>query len=288
MIKFIVIETDTHAGHKHGLCPRVIETNEDGEYYPALTSTQTRLLELREQNFARLTELIKRKKWLYIHGGDQTQGNAHRDSLMTGRMSDQLAIARGNMDPILAMKPNHIRIVKGTNSHEFEEGNAADILHHSYRERYPKLDIETIWHGLTDFDGFRMDYKHHGVSGGSRQWTYTNTAHSYLRSEMMTELNWGRTPPQLYVRAHIHIDLIATEDVKHNGKWYQSKLITVPSMCGIGCYERRAVKNLSRLINGMTVVEVRDDRIYDIHQWHDTSDLRFEERIGNERTKTKV
>ena len=56
-------------------------------------------------------------------------------------------------------------------------------------------------------------------------------------------------------------------------------MITVPSMCGIGCYERRAVKNLSRLTNGMTVVELRDNHFYDFHHWHDTIDLRFEETI---------
>jgi len=279
MKKFIAIETDTHAGHKHGLCPRVVETNEDGEYYPALTATQTRLLEIREKNLEALKDLVKRSKWLYMHGGDQTQGNTHRDSLMDGRMANQTMVAFHNMRPVLEMNPNHIRIVKGTNSHEFEEGNIADILHNYYRMSYPKLDIKTVWHGLTDFDGYRIDYKHHGVSGGSREWTKTNTSHNYLRSEMMTELGWGRIPPQLYVRAHIHIDLVVCEDVKHNGKWYRSQLITVPSMCGIGCYERRAVKNLSRLVNGMTVVELRDNRFYDFHHWHDTIDLRFEEQI---------
>jgi hypothetical protein len=279
MKKFVVIETDTHAGHKHGLCPRVVTTNEDGEYYPSLSPVQVRLLEIRERNLEALKELVKRSKWLYLHGGDQTQGNAHTDSLMDGRMANQTMVAYENMKPVLEMKPNYIRIVKGTNSHEFEEGNVADILHNYYRMSFPKLNIATVWHGLTDFDGFKIDYKHHGVSGGSREWTKTNSAHSYLRSEMHTELGYGRRPPDLYVRAHIHVDLIACEHVKHGDKWYHSYLITVPSMCGVGCYEYRAVRNLSRITNGMTVIEIVDNHIWDIHQWHDTMDLRYMETL---------
>ena len=279
MRKYIAIETDTHAGHRHGLCPRVIVTNEDGEYYPSLSATQVRLLEIREKNLDALKQLKKRDKWLYLHGGDQTQGNAHSDSLMDGRMANQTMVAYENMKPVLEMKPDYTRIIKGTNSHEFEEGNSANILHNYYRMSYPKLDIKTVWHGLTDFQGFRIDYKHHGVSSGSREWTKTNTAHSYLRSEMMTELNWGRIPPQLYVRAHIHVDLVVCEYVKHGERWYKSYLVTVPSMCGIGCYERRAIKNLSRATNGMTVIEILDNKVWEIHQWHDTVDLRFEEQL---------
>jgi hypothetical protein len=279
MTKFVVIETDTHAGHKHGLCPRVVETNEDGEYHPSLNATQQRLLVIRETNLEKLKALKKRRKWLYLHGGDQTQGNKYQNDLMTGRMANQLMVAFFNMLPVLEMKPTYTRIVKGTNSHEFEEGNASDILHNSYCMKFPKLDIKTVWHGLTDFDGFRIDYKHHGPTGGYREWTKTNSAHLYLRSEMMNELSWGRIPPQLYIRAHIHVDLVACEHVKHNGKWYQSYLVTVPSMCGVGCYERRAIKNLSRITNGMTVIEILDNKVWEIHQWHDTMDLRYEEKL---------
>lgn len=278
---YIVIEGDTHAGHRHGLCPSVMtvkdkDDGEDVDIYPNLNAVQKRLLAIREANLSKLPELVKRKPWLYIHMGDQVNGEKYIDDAMEIGRYKQTMIAYHNMAPILDLNPKYVRIAAGTPSHD----NDTDlILADYYQQHYPKLDIRTAWHGLTAFHGYRIDHKHHGPNGGYRNWTKGNAAWHYLRSEVMDECNAGREPPSLYLRGHIHVDLWVTFRHKWRGKWYTSDLVTVPSMCGVGCYARQAIRNLKSVTNGMTIIEIRDDRLYDVHWWADTQNLRYEEEI---------
>ena len=234
---------------------------------------------IRQANLARLRGLVKRKPWLYMHLGDQTHGDKYVDSdtAQAGEY-EQTAIAYANMIPVLDMKPTAVRIAMSTPSHAFG-GNADKVLHGSYRMHYPELDIRTGWHGLTNFKGFSIDHKHHGPRGGSREWTKTNSALLYLKSEAEGEMRAGRKPPDLYLRAHIHVDLMATYAYEWRGQWHETRLITLPSMCGVGCYARQTIINLKSVTNGMVIVEVRNDRFYAAHRWTDTQDLRYEEVI---------
>ena len=273
---FIVFESDTHAGHREGLCPEKVEYIEDGELtevYPERTATQKRLWNLREANIEKLPELLKRKPWIYCHMGDQTQGNKYIDSLHKIHDWEQVTLAEFNTIPIAQIKPapKYMYFAKGTPSH----ANGMDReLEVRYNMRFPKMDIRTVWHELIDFGGFTIDAKHHGPPGGNRNWTKGNSAFHYLKSEMMDEFSMGSFPARLYARGHIHTQLRAGCEIKNRGQWNQSELITIPSMCGIGCFERQVVKNLKTVTNGWVIVEIRDGRIYEKHDWAQTVDIR--------------
>ena len=280
---YLVLEADGHSGHKQGLSPsKITVTNpdkaKDEEIPMELSGVQQRLLSIRTANIHRLKSLVKRKDWMYMHLGDQTNGGKYIDDAKELGSYKQTAIAYANMVPILEMKPSCVRVAMSTPSHAYG-GDADLVLHNQYRMHYPGLDIRTGWHGLTNFKGYRVEHKHHGPKGGYREWTKTNSALLYLKSEAEYEMRQGRKPPDLYVRAHIHVNLMATYTYEWQGQWHETRLITVPSMCGVGCYARQTVINLKSVTNGMIVVEMRDGRFYDTYRWTDTQDLRYEEVI---------
>jgi len=272
----IAIETDTHAGHEHGLCYPELEGPDGEKERVSLNPTQQKLWELRENNLVRLRKRVKRKKWMYIHVGDQTQGNKYWDSVAALTISRQNKIAYANMLPILRMKPDYIRIAKGTPSHEFGDGGSAEILHNYYRMKFPKLDIKTKWLGLINIDGYKIEYRHRGPGNGSRSWTKHNSCQNYVKSEWFDELKAGEIPINLYLRGHIHTRHFVTFRDWWRNKMYTSHLIISPGMCGVGVYEQSALQSLKRITVGMVVF---DTEANDGEFWTETFDLRDEERI---------
>lgn len=276
----IAMESDKHAGHEQGLSyPELVDVDGEREPYQ-ISATQRRLYEIRENNLKLLKMKRgrgrKKKKLVFIEGGDQTQGNKYYDSVAEVNMSRQQKIAYTNMLPVLELEPDYLRICKGTRSHEFGDGGAAVILDNYYRMKFPKLNIKTVDHGLFNIDGFRIDYKHHGPNGGAREWTKSNPPLNYLKSTMWQEFTNGRTPANLYVRAHIHVERWVTWHEKFRGVWYTSHLVTLPSMCGVGAYELQAVRNLTYITNGMVLF---DTDLQQAYFWTDTLDLRVEEVV---------
>lgn len=286
-ISYAVFESDPHGGHKQGLCPESIkvldpDTAEEVDRPLHLNPTQTRLLAIRQANLARLAELVHRKRWLYMQLGDQTQGGKYPDDAFEVGEYEQTAIAYANMEPVLSMSPTAARFAMSTPSHAFG-GGADKILHNAYRMHYPKLDIRTGWHGITHWQAgggdFVIEHKHHGPHGGYREWTKTNSAYLYLKSKVERSIKAGRRPPDLYVSGHIHVNLMATYAYEWHGQWREARIITIPPSCGVGCYARQAVLELESVTNGMVVVELHDGRFYDVYNWTDTQELRYEEVI---------
>ena len=143
-VSYVVFESDSHGGHRQGLSPSSItvldpDTAEEIERPIALSPTQERLLAIREANLARLSETVHRKRWMYMHLGDQTNGDKY-DENADPRTYEQTAIAYYNAVPILALKPTAARFAFSTPSHAYG-GSADKILHNAYRMLFPKLDI---------------------------------------------------------------------------------------------------------------------------------------------------
>jgi len=280
----LAVASDKHGGHRLGLLnPETVLEDEDSkgnlvQWTPKLEPFQKYLWDLHLEHIEKTKELAGKDEIIVFDNGDLTAGNKYPHEQISTRIADQFDIAAYNLRPWLDL-PNvkTVRITKGTGAHTFSEGSSEIIVQRMLKERYPKKDIRTIYHGLAKINGVRIDYTHHGPGTGSRNWLKGNNARYYMRSIIEDELDFGNTPPDLIIRGHYH-EYIEEYLVKmFRGKRYKVQLNIIPSYCGIDSYARQITRSTYILQHGMVCYEVVDGKILDSYPLMNTIDIRTKE-----------
>lgn len=268
MPHYILVITDTHAGHKLGLCnPNVMlyDQTEEGqvvEYSPTLNATQMHLWGIYEETLKRLSKIANGDEISVIHLGDHTTGIRHPEQLVSNRIADQIIIAKANLEPIYELENlKNVRLTIGTGTHEFEEGTSAIIVGKALEENHPTIDTKVVYHGLANIGGVTIDYSHHGPSRSSRVWLDGNNARYYLKNIMLSELSVGKFPASMYLRGHIHEPIDEQVGVFVDNKYIQSRIIVIPSLCGLSDYARKATRSTPRIINGAIILKVSSGEV---------------------------
>lgn len=282
--RIIALFADTHGGHKLGLYnpnTQLLEESPDGDlipYTPEPTAFQHYLWPLYLSHIEAVVKWAGDDEIVPIHNGDECQGDKYKDHLVSTRMADQPEIAVSNLRPWCEL-PNvkSMRLLKGTGSHAFSEGSSAIQVCRVLQGLYPDKDIKAPYHNLIDIDGFTIDIAHHGPFPGSRKWLRGNVARYYLRDLMFNEIMAGKKPPDLVVRAHYHNVVTETLDVRGNGTTYTSRLVVLPSYCGLGDYGRRATRSTPKITNGMMAYEIIDGKLSRVLELTKTLGLRTKE-----------
>ena len=275
---------DQHGGHLLGLLnPETkikIEDQSGRKYWHTfdLNPPQEHLWKLYTDGIENVKKLAGKDPVVVLELGDLTQGKKYISQWVSTRLSDQIFIAEANMLPWFKLKNLvAVRLVKGTDSHGFGEGSADLTVEGLLQRRFPKRNIETLFHGLGDVLGISVDYAHHGPYTGSRNWLKGNVARYYLRSAMMDEIQAGNHPPHLYIRGHYHSYAEEYLRISNANHVYKSWLTVLPSFCMLGDYARQATRSQFSVTNGMVAYEVIDNRIVDIHTFFETVDIRTKE-----------
>jgi hypothetical protein len=283
----VVVLYDLHGGHKLGLLsPNTVleDADEEGriiQYNPKLSAPQQYLWKLYMSGIDSITTLAEKDDVVCICGGDITQGNKYISEQLTTRMSDQILIANANFEPLLKIKNmKAIRIAKGTAAHNFNEGSSEILLNDSLHKSYPTLDTAVLYHGLWNVRGVNIDYAHHGPTGGSREWLRGNEARYYLRSILYSELKFGNIPPDLVLRGHYHTYIREVVIMSDSTGEHESTIIIMPSMCMTGDYAIQSTKSAFVITNGIVAIEIINSKIYKVHQFMSTLDLRTKEAFG--------
>lgn len=283
--KIAVAISDTHGGHRLGLCsPNVLlNDNVNGQlrtYSPQLSYTQQFMYDSYIEWQKEIMALAGKDDVIVIHDGDPTHGKASFLELMTSKLADQELIAQANMESWLQYKNvKAMRFGVGTGIHELGEGSSSEIIANALSGKYPKVDIKVVYHGLLNFDGFTIDYAHHGPFIGSRTWLKGNELRYYLRSIMMSEIMEGRTPPNLILRGHYHVYHREFLEIKANGNVYESWAILLPGFTFKDDYTRRATKSEFKQTIGMVAFEIIDGHLYKTHPLTQTVDVRTVENL---------
>lgn len=280
--------SDTHCGHRLGLClPGTVLTDYDekGRRYDwevRLTATQKYLAEKYERDLQAVAELATAcDDTVVLHDGDLCQGLKHFQSLMSNNLEHQVIIARDVMRPWLVrpeLKVSKLRFVQGTAAHTLE-GAIEPLVAHMLQAQFPGGDIEVVFHGLFTVDGVAIDCVHRGPYPGSREWLRGNVARLSLRSMMLRELLDKRRPPDLVIRAHYHRCVEEEEYVDSAGVRYRSKLVLLPSYCGMDLHGHHATQGLSWQSHGLVVFIVEGGKVVDTKPLVESLDLRTEEEL---------
>lgn len=281
--RIIAVVSDSHAGHKLGLCnPKTeLEQIENGKvikYYPQISETQKFMWNVYLWGINETIKLAGNDEIILIHNGDPTHGKASFLETMSTKLSDQLLIAQANIELWLQYPNIHIiRFAAGTGLHELGEASAQILIANALRGKYPDKDIGVVYHGLLDIDGFLIDYAHHGPNVGIRKWLEGNELRYYLRSIMIGEVLEGRTPPHLVLRGHYHVYRKEYLEMTANGQTYESWAIILPGFTFKDDYTRRATRSEFKQSIGIIAFEILDGHLYRGYRFTKTADVRTKE-----------
>jgi len=278
----LVLSADHHAGHALGLLsPYTLLTSPTDEpYKPNLCATQQYLWE--DCWTSPLEEIRRWAGRSPIHillGGDLGQGNKHKDEwVRQTTFADQAKIIQANLEPLFTRRLEAIEIAIGTGAHNFGKGGLEVTARDLVAQAHPKVHIDISYHSRSNIHGCLVDMAHHGPWPGSRQWLEGNAARYYLRDAMMRDHNvLGKEPSKIYFRAHYHYKVCERVGQMLGGKIYESWLIEVPSLCGLGDYAHRATRSAPFIINGICAIEVIDGEPRFPPRWFTkTMDIRSE------------
>ena len=276
----VAVITDTHGGHRGSLLnPGMTLELFDQEgnpyhYHPEPTAVQEFLWGIFTDAIARIIELANGCPVYVLHLGDLVEGDKHTSEVMFPDMAAQIQIGLENLKPLCAI-PNVIalRIVIGTEAHEYMFANATRLISAGLKNAYPELDIQMIQHGYDDIHGVKIDYSHHGPTQSRRQWLRGNEARYYLRNAMYEDISQDGYPADVYLRGHVHAPVIEYLQV---GK-YWSTLVVVPSMKIGGQYSFKMMRSNPSVTVGMMAIEIEAGRVKQIHDYTVTKDLRTRE-----------
>ena len=290
MRQYLITMTDSHGGHLLGLMPpnvTLFQVGRNGAIVPR-SPKQTEM-----QNYLwydvyipavrKIKKLAKRHPIVGIHAGDPTHGLNHPDQLVSTSTADHIQIAVENMAPLLQLENMRaFRFVMGTDAHEFGEGSASILVAANIKNIYRGLDVGVVAHGLAEIrgTGVTIDYAHHGPPPGARSWLHGNVARYYLRDQMLIHLaELGQVPPDIFLRGHVHeyVHEVLRQDCPGGECW--SRLVVIPSMCGLDRFAQKTTRSHYILRNGLVVFVVDNERIVDVIPYIEQMDLRTKEQI---------
>jgi len=288
----VAIYTDSHAGHKWGLCPPDIVLKEEGadgqirEYTPRLTPVQETLWEIHTENVRWLKEYAGDDAVIVLQTGDPTHGTKYPDEVMTTSMYNQVRIAVGNFIPMLRI-PNveMVRVSTGTGSHEMGEGTTAYMIGEILELMFPDIDIGVVKHGLLTIEMDKsendkeIDFSHHGPSAGIRSWTKGNVARHYARDIIEEHLKDGDIPPDVILRGHVHERVSEVVTWWRDGQPVETRMIVTPPMSGVTFFARQVARSPYKSAYGWVVLEIIDNKMSDPIFKAKTVDLRTKEKF---------
>lgn len=281
----IVVQiSDPHSGFELGLTnPDTKLTDHNGIERPApdLNESQKFIWEVYTSGLSQVRDLAGKDPTHLLWMGDLTHGKKFHEEQITTRLSDQVIYASYAMKPAYSL-PNvkSSRMALGTGAHVFGQGSSEILLAALLKEKHPKIDTRALYHGLAQYgENFTIDYAHHGPPPGSRNWLKGNVARLYLQSKMMDDLDAGNKPATLVSRGHYHSFVKTWYGLSRMGQWFESWLIIMPPLCLPGDFTRKATSSGYRVSPGIVAIEIINGKLYDIHPFTQTLDMRTVESL---------
>jgi len=289
----IVLMADTHAGSKLGLrnpdyvMERTVllyDKDSDTQYYateeynPPLEPVQELIWDKYLRAVGDFVKIAGKDPIFILHVGEVCEGTYYKNSSMELRKNEQVGMAVANMEPWFGIKNiKMVRILSGDRPHEFDEGAASKMVAEHLKKKF--ADVKGLTHGLLDIGGFRIDYKHRGAFPGSRKWLEGNIARLDLMDHMMREVfEKGEEPANLVVSGHYHEPIEVPLSMRYNGGFRRSTLLIIPCMkFPDGHAKNRSMKQKNAATIGISMVEVVNNKILDIHHKFTTVDTRTRE-----------
>lgn len=206
----IAISSDHHCGSTVAIAPPRIGLDDGGEYlasraqqwlWESWLAFNTRVAAVRDEHDALLYT---------VFNGDFVDGNHHATTqILSGNPAVQAAVVDAVIRPVLELKPDRMWILRGTDAHVGQSGNAEErIASGLWKDKRPVVrdearDTASHWHVKLDVQGVRFDFAHHGRVG-TRPWTKPNVTANLAAEIFYDHAASGQPHPHLAIRSHMH------------------------------------------------------------------------------------
>lgn len=206
----LAVVNDVHAGSTTALCPDEVRLD-DGGYYKASLAQQWLFANYKDywRQIAAKRAALDAELYVVING-DLVEGNHHQTTqILSGNPNAQAAVWNACAAEFLALKPDHIAIIRGTGAHAGISASAEErIADGLRRDKRPVIsDPETgtasWWHWRPVLQGIRLDFAHHGRMGRLPRTRRSNLV-LYAWDILDEHAESGHPHPHLCFRAHNH------------------------------------------------------------------------------------
>lgn len=279
--KIIAVIGDTHCGYSGALMPPDVLLLDDTGPEPRTWTPPSTQIQRWEYGYYPddvqwVFDLAGRNDVTMVGNGDLTAGTHFAGGLVSSRLADQYTIALAVLEPWYKHRNlKRVYLTEGTEVHEWNEGSAPIMIGAELARRYPKVRTKTARHWLLkpESTDISLDIAHHGPGQSRRIHLSGDELRRYVRNIMIAEVAAGRKPPDVILRAHVHVP-VGPEPVTFAGHLCYG--VVAPSYSGMSLYAQKRSQSTYQLTCGMTAVEVVDGRVLGVHtRWH-TLDLRQE------------
>lgn len=212
----IAVVSDLHCGSTVALCPPSIRLDDGGEYVASKAQLWVWRNWLDFWQKVDTQRTSKRADLYIVVNGDATEGSHHHTTqILSGNPTAQAAVVDACLRVPLALKPDRIWFIRGTEAHVGPSGAYEErIANGLKKDGYPVVVSEgtaSHWHAKLDVQGVRFDFAHHGRVG-TRPWTKPNVTANLAAEIFMDHARHGIPHPHLAVRSHMH-QLVDTYDM---------------------------------------------------------------------------
>ena len=248
----IAVTSDLHCGSTVALCPPVIHLDDGGEY--RASKAQLWLWENWRDFWGRVDAQRKAlgASLYQVYNGDMTEGDHHKTTqILSGNPTAQATVVNEVMRVPLALKPEGIIVVRGTEAHVgasacYEERIASGLRKDGYKVLVDDATGNAShWHFEMDVQGVRFDFAHHGRVG-ARPWTKPDAVHALAMEIFYNAAANARPFPHLAVRSHMH-QYVDTHDS------HPTRLIQMPAWQLATAFIHRIAPNALADVGGLII-----------------------------------
>lgn len=202
--------SDLHCGGTTAMCPPTIALDDGGSY--SASPAQRWLWQSWNDYWARVSAVrAEHGASLYqVFNGDLVEGDHHRTTqILSGNPTAQAAVLDACLTVPLALKPDKLWVVRGTEAHVGQSASAEERIASGLRkDKRPIIgDDETgtasHWHARLAIQGVRLDITHHGRTG-QREHTRGGAAVLHAHDILLSHVKDADDYPNLCLRAHYH------------------------------------------------------------------------------------
>lgn len=208
MRRVMAVVSDLHCGSTVGLHPDTPTALDDGGSYQP-TPAQRWLWDRWLLFWADVKAAATGAQLTVLVNGDHLDGDHHGTTQIVSRNPlVQADIALRCWDPILALNPDHVVLVRGTEAHVGQSASGEEGLAKALASRgAPILRTPTgqysWWHFVGELGPCRVSATHHGRIG-QRPWTKGSVSSNLAATIFYEHAVRGERHPDLALRSHYH------------------------------------------------------------------------------------
>lgn len=203
-------------------CPPIVRLDEGAEYHAS--KEQLWLLDKWHQFWGEVRDQRKKVKGdLYIvSNGDATEGAHHQTTqILSGNLEAQTYALYQLFDVPMALKPDKVFIVRGTEAHVGQSAQSEESLGRHYGSERSPTGTWSWWELPMELHGIRLDFRHHGRVGG-RPWTRGSGIGALAFQIWVNHVENDLPYPHLAIRSHRHTH-------QDSGDLYKTRAIVTPA-----------------------------------------------------------